>query len=213
MAEGWNCCIQGLNSATSPPHSKFIDLDLSSDLTHEPDMEHLPLFLLPFPPYETESCGPPTPAASPHDIRSLSTELKGPRYFIQVNAKEKHWGTKMHILSFSVRQFNIHTAVIPSHVHGKEDLSLFLWVPFDLAPARKTSTPAQTLIFAQHMYMHFTVLSTNSPLIFLYKTHKHIQQHALNSTTSILSKIRNWIGLNIKRSSLAAAQESDVQEK
>ena len=34
MADGWNCCIQGLNSATFPPHSKFIDLDLSSDLTH-----------------------------------------------------------------------------------------------------------------------------------------------------------------------------------
>lgn len=32
----------------------------------------------------------------------------------------------MLILSFDVGQFNIHTAVILSHVHGKEDLSLFL---------------------------------------------------------------------------------------
>lgn len=32
----------------------------------------------------------------------------------------------MHILSFDLRQFNIHTAVILSHVHGKEALSLLL---------------------------------------------------------------------------------------
>lgn len=71
----------------------------------------------------------------------------------------------------------------------------------------KTSIPAQTLICAQHMYTHFTVSSTER-----VKTHKHPQQYALNSTTSISSKIHNWIGLDIKHSSLAAAQESNIQE-
>lgn len=71
----------------------------------------------------------------------------------------------------------------------------------------KTSIPAQTLICAQHMYTHLTVSSTDR-----VKTHKHPQQYALNSTTSISSKMHNWIGLDIKHSSLAAAQESNIQE-
>lgn len=38
-------------------------------------------------------------------------------------------GTKMHIPRFCERQFNIHTAVILPHVHGKEDWSLFFTIP------------------------------------------------------------------------------------
>lgn len=40
-------------------------------------MEHLPLFLLSFPMYETENRRPPTPNFSPNDIRRVSTEVKG----------------------------------------------------------------------------------------------------------------------------------------
>ncbi len=109
-------------------------------------------------------------------------------YFIQVKCKRQtrsDWGTKMHILSFYVRQFNIHTAVILSHVHGKEDLSLFLWVPFDLSPAHKTRIPVQALMCAQHtqpsaqhMYTHFIVLR----VCCYFYTDKNRHKHTHNST-------------------------------
>ncbi len=119
---------------------------------------------------------------------------------------------KMHISSFCVRQFNVHTAVILPHVHEKEDSSLFLWAPSDLSSAHKTNIPVLTLICAQHMHTHFTVSGT-ARVCCSRKHSIHTQQHTLNSTTPISSKIHNWSGLYIKRSSLAAAQESDVQEK
>lgn len=74
---------------------------------------------------------PPLQVSPPYDI-NLRLKLKRVErqgYFIQVTGKKqtrRDEGTKMHILSFCVRQFNLRTAVILSHVHGKEDLSLFL---------------------------------------------------------------------------------------
>ena len=88
---------------------------------------------------------PSTPTDSPRDIGSHSTRWQG--YFIQVRDKRQ---TDMHILNFYARQFNIQTAVILSHVHGKEGLSLSLRVPSDLSSARKTSIQAQNWILAQH---------------------------------------------------------------
>lgn len=130
----------------------------------------------------------PPPPTVIHDIRSRSRELERgerQRYFVEVICKRqtlKDWGIKMHILSFYVRQFNIHTAVIPSHVQGRKTWACFyeshltscllvkqvslhrLWFLHNTQPS------------APHMYTHFTVLSTMRACCCLYrhKTHNHI---------------------------------------
>lgn len=83
----------------------------------------------------------------------------------------------MHILSFYARQFNIHTAVILPHVHGKEDSSLFLRVPSDLSSAHKTSIPAQSLICAQHTVKHMDTHFYSFKMLLFLNHSKHTKKH------------------------------------
>lgn len=163
-----------------------MDLDLSSDPTHMSQTWSIFLSSSSFPPYETESCRPPTSYCHTwYQEPQQWTGRGGKTYFVEVMCKRqtlRDWGIKMHILSFYVRQFNIHTAVIPSHVQGRNTWACFYESHLTSRLLVK-QVSLHWLLFlhntqpsAPHTYTHFTVVGTMRACCCLYrhKTHKHI---------------------------------------